>query len=425
VTAAQLHRRAEPAWVAAVGLDAAKRQRAQEYLADRLGAADVSERQRLDLASAALTLGDLDPAFYRRELEFLVEGLASKDDPVNHTEVARRLVESTQAMGPGAAADVLTRMLEKEPDAAARRVLAVELAAVAGRVEPAAAARVCGQAADVLTRALEKETNAGVVYTLVEGLEAAAGQLEPAEAARAYVRAAGIMGRALEKETTAKGRLTLARALSTVAGKLDKAEATSVCQAAVRSLLRAAETERAEAERLLLVAGVALLLPALDDPEAGHISRGLAFAVCSGRNADFRDRYSEWADFFDTTYSWVGGETSALDVLLTGASRSATSRRTPAAAAVVGLVSASPILALPVLPAVSEPLPCRLSTEDLVELLKMPTCRGGARRIVLNHLGNRYGRTFANHWEFVHYAEEHHLGLDFVTPPKRPGRLRS
>jgi hypothetical protein len=50
-----------------------------------------------------------------------------------------------------------------------------------------------------------------------------------------------------------------------------------------------------------------------------------------------------------------------------------------------------------------------------------PTCFGEARWVVLKHLGNRYGRTFANHWEFVRYAKEQHLDLDFTTPPKRPG----
>jgi hypothetical protein len=75
--------------------------------------------------------------------------------------------------------------------------------------------------------------------------------------------------------------------------------------------------------------------------------------------------------------------------------------------------------ALPVLPAVSEPLPCRLSTQDLVELLKMPTCFRQARKVVLKHLGNRYHRVFANHWEFVRFAKEQHLDLDLTSPPKR------
>ena len=29
-------------------------------------------------------------------------------------------------------------------------------------------------------------------------------------------------------------------------------------------------------------------------------------------------------------------------------------------------------------------------------------------------------RTFADQWEFVRFAEEQQLGLDFTTPPKRP-----
>jgi hypothetical protein len=65
-------------------------------------------------------------------------------------------------------------------------------------------------------------------------------------------------------------------------------------------------------------------------------------------------------------------------------------------------------------------LPCRLTTPELVELLKYPTCFGPARQVILKHLGNRYGRTFANHWDFVRYAREHDLGLDFTSPPKRP-----
>jgi hypothetical protein len=50
----------------------------------------------------------------------------------------------------------------------------------------------------------------------------------------------------------------------------------------------------------------------------------------------------------------------------------------------------------------------------------MPTCFGKARRIVLDHLGNRYSRHFVNHWAFVRLAREQGLGLDFTTPPKRP-----
>jgi hypothetical protein len=64
---------------------------------------------------------------------------------------------------------------------------------------------------------------------------------------------------------------------------------------------------------------------------------------------------------------------------------------------------------------------CRLSTRKLIDLLKMPTCTGEFRRIILEQLGNRYRRHFADGWEFVRFAKEQHLrDLDFTTPPQRP-----
>ena len=82
-----------------------------------------------------------------------------------------------------------------------------------------------------------------------------------------------------------------------------------------------------------------------------------------------------------------------------------------------------PLIALaPLIPA-AEPLPCRLSTQQLVELLKMPTCVGPARRVVLDHLGNRYKCIFTDVWEFVRFAKEQRLDdLDFTSPPQRPNQ---
>ena len=42
------------------------------------------------------------------------------------------------------------------------------------------------------------------------------------------------------------------------------------------------------------------------------------------------------------------------------------------------------------------------------------------RRVILDQLGNRYHRRFDTHWDFVRYAQEQGLNLDFTTPPKRP-----
>jgi hypothetical protein len=54
----------------------------------------------------------------------------------------------------------------------------------------------------------------------------------------------------------------------------------------------------------------------------------------------------------------------------------------------------------------------------------MPTCIAETRRVILDQLGNRYRRPFADVWEFVHFARGQRLeDLDFTTPPKRPEQL--
>jgi hypothetical protein len=64
----------------------------------------------------------------------------------------------------------------------------------------------------------------------------------------------------------------------------------------------------------------------------------------------------------------------------------------------------------------------RHTSQEPVELLNLPTCVGEFRKVILTHLGNRYHRRFDTHWQFVRFAEEQKLGLDFTTPPKRPGK---
>ena len=83
-----------------------------------------------------------------------------------------------------------------------------------------------------------------------------------------------------------------------------------------------------------------------------------------------------------------------------------------------------PLTALPYLAAAAEPLPCRLSTQLLIDLLKHPGAVGDGRRVVLDHLGNRYHRPFADVWEFVRFAREQKLDVDLTSPPRRTGERR-
>jgi hypothetical protein len=113
---------------------------------------------------------------------------------------------------------------------------------------------------------------------------------------------------------------------------------------------------------------------------------------------------------------------NTLERLLTVSTGPQVQQRTVALATAIGISANGRALNLALLATASEPLPCRLTTQDLVELLKMPTCVGEVRRVILDQLGNRYGRRFDTHWDFVRYAQQHGLNLDFTTPPQRPDR---
>jgi hypothetical protein len=101
--------------------------------------------------------------------------------------------------------------------------------------------------------------------------------------------------------------------------------------------------------------------------------------------------------------------------------------RTLAVVVTVGSLLAAPssswttpvLLAAPM-----KPLPELPETRLLVELLGHPFCVGEGRRAVLAVLGLRYGRTFADPWEFVTFATERKFGLDFTTPAEREAFAR-
>jgi hypothetical protein len=117
----------------------------------------------------------------------------------------------------------------------------------------------------------------------------------------------------------------------------------------------------------------------------------------------------------------LGVLAAGLSAVLTGVDLPEQRRRTAAVVACFGLAPDGniPLAGLPLLQSALEPLPCRLSTPELVELLKHPLCVAEARRIVLDQLATRYRRPFADQWEFVRFAQEQHLDLDFTTPPQR------
>jgi hypothetical protein len=214
------------------------------------------------------------------------------------------------------------------------------------------------------------------------------------------VAVAALLARALEQETDARTLAVLAEGLAAVAARMEPTIAEQVCAGGIKPLLRVwAQTTNPE-ELASLEGLVAILLNFLSPDTAGPLTKRLAARVCAA------------CDHADP------GRT--LKILLQDASPPSRRSRAAAIAALVSLAPAGPLPSLPALAAAGEPLPCRLSTQDLVELVKMPTGFASARRVVLQHLSNRYGRPFTNHWDFVRFAQEHRLGLDLTSPPQRP-----
>jgi len=110
--------------------------------------------------------------------------------------------------------------------------------------------------------------------------------------------------------------------------------------------------------------------------------------------------------------------------VLSGCDPAERSRRATALAAAVaaGPAPGWPVASPALLGPAPEPLSCRLATEELVNLLKQPTCLSPSRRVMLDYLEYRYHRSFRDHWEFAEYARVSLLELDLTSPPKRPGR---
>jgi hypothetical protein len=206
----------------------------------------------------------------------------------------------------------------------------------------------------------------------------------------------------------------LTEGLAAAAGRLRPNEAARTCAAAIQSYVQALEqrsgfldAQNDAAHRL------ATLLGPLDGVGADHAARALARWLVCNPDLLYNDQTMPVPGTFNP---------AALERFLTKRTRPQVQRRIAALMVAVGTSAPGPALALPLLPAAGEPLPCRLNTQDLVELLKMPTCAREVRRVILNQLGNRYGRRFDTHWDFVRYAQERKLNLDFTTPPKRPDR---
>jgi hypothetical protein len=427
--------RMEPA--AAARLSAA----AAQPLADALVmAAHHDARSPLAEALEAVVAA-LDPAEAAAVARPLADALTKTTDEEARSPLSKVLRALAARMGPADAATVarpLADALAKAAHHNARSPLAEALGAVAVRLNAAEAAAVARPLADALAREndpLNHEVKPLTQSRLAEALVAVAPQLSSAEAADVARPLAEALATARDQEA----RSSLAEALGAVAARMGPAEAAALVQPLAEALVkgwdpldgsgpnRLVEALKAVAVRLNPTEAVVAARQLADtlargtppDPRAklaaalGAMAARMEFPEAARQLVDAlaRETNSKARHVLARALMDVGAEIKPIEVV---------PRSLLSAQAVTDWISPSPHPGnIAILPRAIEPLPCRFTTQQLVDLLKMPACVGEARTVILEQLSNRYKRSFADLWEFVEWAQEHEPGLDFTSPPKR------
>ncbi len=261
------------------------------------------------------------------------------------------------------------------------------------------------EVAMILADALE-HTQVKPVQWLAGGLGSLAPRLDAAEAAKAAIA----LFDALEQEKDAQARTGLAEALVSMAARLDAADAAKVCRKAMRTLLAARATTFPRDGASWKTVPWDGLLTYLEPGISRAIVRALIWDYCARGTRHLA--YYPSGGVADSTYP----------ILMSIMSDRSPPRRQEREARIAAAKALKPgpdgeraAAAI-----AAEPYPCRLTTPELVELLKMPTCASECSRAVLDQLGNIHGRKFASRGEFIRFARETGLHVDLTTPPQRP-----
>jgi hypothetical protein len=261
--------------------------------------------------------------------------------------------------------------------------------------------------------------------TVAQGLVAAAGRLEPGDAV-------AILCRALAEARGPGARAVLALSLDQAAARARPEDVLRAADTLVQTLAR----NKDQQTQLDLVRGLVALAPYLKPRDAIELlaqatTRATAYGWLRGalRRAAVRLRPGEALQAADNLMRTMAatdpdnqyGLADDLPAILSGFDRSDSWGRLNAIATAVGLPAGDPrcLLTAPAFLGTTLEPPPRLSMQELVDLLGRLPCVGPSRRAILDHLGSRYQRRFADQWDFVRFAQEQGLGLDFTRPAKR------
>jgi hypothetical protein len=354
-------------------------------------------------------------------LQWQAKGLSALAD---HLEA--RDAEQPTAILAQALKDIQARKNITDP--ANSRPLARGLSAVARRLE-------AKDAATTLLLAMRDITDDLALQELAEGLSAVAPRLGAKDAAAVAARVEA--GRAAMRGIFASR--SLSRCLSALAPQMEAKDAVATLVRAMKSTATKnawgfseewelgqqlpAAAARLEARDAAPVA--VILTRAMKDTTdltAWYwLARGLSAVAARMEPRDAAAVTAQAAALLMEKPSRAPSLSSQhLSALLSAVPPAAVPARSATAAAAVAFLAGAgqPLTALAPLLRAAELPPGRLSPQQLIDLLKLPACAGGYRRVVLDQLGNRYGRRFADQAELERFAKERKLDLDFTTPPR-------
>jgi hypothetical protein len=364
-----------------------------------------------------------------------LDALIRKDYPTDRHLLAKAVAALAGRLDDKAATQQAAKIidaLEGETSPGTRSALAKAVAVLASRVGRQAGERLVRDASRPLIAAIEREKDGAKLVYLAEAVAELTEQMDHATAAEAVKP---ILSALVRPETGIDTRAILLRGVSALARRMD---ATTAAEAA-RPLLAALERETNPSTRSKMAGAVSTLAMRMDAATANDSARLLLGPL--GRETDETARsdltkaLASLAGRIDTTIparqlilTDLGTSSSqeqtaqALTTLVNGLGPSETVTRSSLAAGAVAALADGPasFAGLLSLAEAARPLPVRLTEQQLVDLLKMPTCVGPVRTAVLDLLGQKCGRRFTGLWDFVDWAEQNRPDLDLRSPPQRP-----
>jgi serine/threonine protein kinase len=281
---------------------------------------------------------------------------------------------------------------------------------VSAKLGPEEAVQNAKAISRVFSEAMAKKPDQRDLSHLAQGLQAVSAHLDPGEAAQQAKAAARALTNAMAQKLHPNALPDFALAWLAVSAKLDPNEAANQAALVGHALTEAMPKAITDSSILVNLASAWRAVSARLEPRENARQAALATRTLTEMMAR------------TTNPQPLPSLAQALCAVSTKPDPENVAHRAVCTAKAVAEAMTPPtrLSGLYVVKQALQPLPSRLSTQELVELLKMPTCVGPFRDVILQQLGGRYHRHFADPWEFVEYAEKHLPDVDLKSPPKRP-----